>query len=281
MSKPGWPEFELFKGILREPSLEQNRLIVWIPEGIGGKKQSWERVSNVAGTEISEDLGIYSTAAVSIRACPKSAGFISGLILRFRQQSESQTWILPDGQEAEQIGTRRTDLLLVWSDEAAPLLDEVQIKSLWPQCQEIKKIAANLFLVRGVEIEPQSNIDQPEPPAITQETAIQFAEEMLATARQTHDRHREIVAMTDLGIVFTRIGETDRAVSMLEEALAFVRPIGDRSLESDVLDNLGLAVLQAGQPQRALDLFKLVLEYARTSGDRFAEKMAVRCGMIR
>jgi tetratricopeptide (TPR) repeat protein len=98
---------------------------------------------------------------------------------------------------------------------------------------------------------------------------------MLATARRTHDRRREILAMTDLGIVFTRIGETDRAVSMLEEALALVRPIGDRSLESDVLDNLGLAMLQAGQPQRALDLFKLVLEHARTAPDRFPEKTAV------
>jgi len=268
----GWKKLDLFKGILREPSLDENRLIVWIPEAIGGKAQSWERVSNVAGAEISENRGVYSTAAVSIRACPKKTGLIGGLIRRFRQQSESQTWILPNGQEAEQIGTRWTDLLLAWSDETTALLDEAQIKSLWPQCQEIKKIAANLFLVRGAEL--QSRIDQLEPPAITQETAVQLAEEMLATARRAQDRRREIVAMTDLGIVFTRIGETDRAVSLLEEALALVRPIGDRLLESDVLENLGLALLQAGEPQRSLDLLKPVLEYARTAGDRFAEKMA-------
>src|SRR5262245_30408907 len=75
-------------------------------------------------------------------------------------------------------------------------------------------------------------------------------------------------------MVFTRIGETERAVSLLEEALTLVGSMGDRALESDVLDSLGMAVLQAGQPQRSLDLFKLVLEHARTAGDRFAERMA-------
>jgi|SRR5260370_1184706 len=57
-----WQKLELFKGILREPSLDGNRLIIWIPEAIEGKAQSWERVSNIAGAEISEDRGVYSTA---------------------------------------------------------------------------------------------------------------------------------------------------------------------------------------------------------------------------
>jgi hypothetical protein len=198
----------LIEGILREPSPDENRLIVWIPEAIGAKPQVWERVSNVAGAEIFEYQGIYSTAAVSMRACAKKAGFIGGLIRHFRQQSESRTWILPNGQEAEQTGTRRTDLLLVWSDEHASLSDDSQIRSRWPQCQEIQKIADNLFLVKGVGIEAKSSTDQAEPPTITQEIAIQLADEMLASARRAHDRHREITALTDLGIVFTRIGDT-------------------------------------------------------------------------
>jgi tetratricopeptide (TPR) repeat protein len=98
---------------------------------------------------------------------------------------------------------------------------------------------------------------------------------MLAKARRTGDRRREIIAITDLGIVFTRIVKTDHAISILEEALALVRPMNDRALESDVLDNLGLAVLQAVQPRRALELFEPVLEYARAACDRLAEKMAL------
>ena len=57
-----WQKLELFKGILREPSPDGSRLIVWIPGAIGEKAQKWERVSNIAGAETSEDRGIYSTA---------------------------------------------------------------------------------------------------------------------------------------------------------------------------------------------------------------------------
>jgi hypothetical protein len=101
----------------------------------------------------------------------------------------------------------------VWSNEHASLSDDSQIKSRWPQCQEIQEIAANLFLVKGVGIEAKASTDQAEPSTITQEIAIKLAEEMLASARRANDRRREITAMTDLSIVFTRIGETDGMVN--------------------------------------------------------------------
>ena len=37
MSKRDWGELEVLQGILREPSPEENRLIVWIPETIAGR----------------------------------------------------------------------------------------------------------------------------------------------------------------------------------------------------------------------------------------------------
>ncbi len=157
MSKCNWQELELFEGILREPSPDESRLIVWIPESIGGKSQDWERVSNVAAAKIFEDQGIYSTPAVSIRAGAQKSGLMRRLIRSFHQQSKSQTWILPNGQEAEQSGNRRTDLLLVWFAEPASLSDDSQIKSRWPQCQEIQGGDPNLF--RYVKNDATNRID--------------------------------------------------------------------------------------------------------------------------
>jgi len=58
------------------------------------------------------------------------------------------------------------------------------------------------------------------------------AAQLLAVARRTGDRRQEASALTDLGILHQREGDTQRAVTLLEEALAIVRQLGDRSREA-------------------------------------------------
>jgi tetratricopeptide (TPR) repeat protein len=182
---------------------------------------------------------------------------------------------MPSGEMADQIGTRRCDLILAWpKDDGAPL-DEARFKSRWPESQGIQKVAENLFLVRGVEI---GGVKEQGPQAIVSspnESPARQAEEVLAAARRAGDMRRLVSALTDLGIVLTRERKAQKAVELLEEALSLVGPLGDRALESDVLDNLGMAVMAVSQPQRALELFQQGLGDARIAGDRFAEKMAL------
>lgn len=101
------------------------------------------------------------------------------------------------------------------------------------------------------------------------------AEQLLAAARQAGDRRREVLALTDLGVVYTRGGDPRQAVVHLESALAIVRQFPDRPRESDVLRNLGMAVLSTGDVRRGLELLQHSLALARQTGDRFEEKLTL------
>src|SRR5262245_53274942 len=108
MRKPVWPELHLDEGILREPSPDANRIIVWIPEKPDGEFRCWERVSNVPGEEATLDEGICAAAATSIRARQRVQGLLGKLLQPFRRSAAAHTWILPNGESAEEYGERQT-----------------------------------------------------------------------------------------------------------------------------------------------------------------------------
>src|SRR5712692_2528950 len=272
MRKPDWSRITFIDGILWEPIPDEDRLVFWLPAERQQGSGCWERVATIAGAKANIEQGIGAIAATSIRA--RRLGFFDRLRQRIRPGSATQAWTLPTGQSLEQVGGRLNDLVLAWADDGAEAIDDARIKTRWPQSQGSQKIAGNLFLVRGVETPESKDIPGPVAP-VAQESPIQLAEQMLTTARRSRDDRRITSALTDLGIVLTRQGNSPKAVPLLEEALALVRQLGDRSLESDVLNNLGMAVLMARQPQRALELFQQGLENARSARDRFAEKIAL------
>jgi tetratricopeptide (TPR) repeat protein len=271
MSFPDWRKLKLRRGILAEPIPESNRLVLWL-SAAPGKSIVWERVSTLAGSKITENEGIFSVAASSIQATKR--GFLGRIWQKTRPRSATQLWILPNGQSADQVGTRRSDLLLVWPEEEATL-DEARLRSRWPQYEEVQKIADNLFLVRGVLQSSSEGQEKSTGLLPGVEPSIQVAEQRLAAARYEHDRRRELAALTDLGVVLTGQGNAQRAVGLLEEARALARQLGDPGAESDVLDNLGLALLNAGRAQDALEPLGQALETARVASCRFAEKVAL------
>ncbi len=80
------------------------------------------------------------------------------------------------------------------------------------------------------------------------------------------------MALTDLGIVFLRGGEANRALVILEEAQTMGRKLADRALEFDAQTNLALALLAVGQPGPAQKILGEALAFARETGDPFSEK---------
>ncbi len=196
MRQPDWQKLEPEPGVLREPCSDPHRLMVWLPEPSDDKVPCWERVSNLGDMEIIEERGICWAPATSIRAKPKIAKLFGGLVRRFRRAAEAQTWILPDGQPAEQVGTRRTDLILVWSEAGLPLA-EAQIQERWLQAQRIKKIAGHLFVLAGIEAKPER-------PLLPSGNPRQQAEHLLGSARQAGDRRRLASALADRGVVLLR-----------------------------------------------------------------------------
>ncbi len=274
MGLSDWRNLVLNEGVLSERTGHDQRIVLWLPGSRHDGFQHWERISSVARAEVRVEQWISAVAATAIQARQPIRSFLGNLVQRFRKSVE-RSWMLPNGESAEQVGDRQCDLLLVWSEKDGEPLDEARIKYRWPECQRSEKLGSNLYLVCGVEgpgSEPESPALPAQPP---QESPVQVAEKMLAAARRAGDRRQEASALTDFGILLTRSGKAQHAVALLEEALTLVRQFGDRALESDVLDNQGMAVLAAGQPGRALELFRQGLESARVAGDQFAEKMTL------
>ena len=272
MSKPDWRNLALKEGVLREPTLGNDHLVFWLPGSREGGFQNWERVSCTANAQIAIKQGICAVAATTIHARQPIRGFFGKLLARFQRTTGDGSWVLPNGESAEQCGERQTDRLLVWPQEQSDSLDENRIKSLWPQMKGLQKIARNLFLVSGVEssLDPKE-IQQKLPPACPRAVA----EQMLREARGIGNRRREASALADLGAAHLHERDAKRAVPVLEQALAITRELGDRSLETEVLGSLGLANLALGQRQRAFGIIEQELAYARASSNQFAIKLAL------
>jgi tetratricopeptide (TPR) repeat protein len=268
MRRPDFLKLHLDEGVLREPSPDGSRIIVWLPGSIDGDVRYWERIANVAGADIDVAQGTCATAATLIRARQRLHGLFGRLLGKLRKPTGDPSWVLPNGEAAEQCGERQTDVVLVWPEDETASLEERQVRARWPEGKRFQKVGPGLFLVAGIEPRaPGSEVPQGSP--------REQAEQLLSAARQSGNRGAEATALTDLGISYQRSGDARRAVAHLEEALAIASQLGDPARENDVRDNLGLALLAAGQPQRALELLEQVLAYARNAGDRFQEKITL------
>jgi tetratricopeptide (TPR) repeat protein len=273
MKTPDWRNFVFDDGILPEPISDGNRLVLWLPRDSDGGIQYWERVGNVVRAETSAEGGLFATPATSVRARQRTRGGLGHFLRRLGQSKERRDFLLPNGIASEQCGERRTDLLLVWSEDMGGLLDEARVKSRCPEGKGFQKLGPNLYLVSGVET-PRARVE-PESQEQPMASPRARAEQLLASARRAGDRPKEATALTDLGMTLLSEGDTGGAIGALESALAIARELRDPARESDVIGNLGMATLAIGQPAHARNMFEQELAYARATGDRFSEKVAL------
>ncbi len=269
MKLPDWRTLGLVADTLREATPDPNRLVLWLPAGGEKGVRLWRRVGNLPGAEVTTSHGLCATAATAVCASQSVRGLLGKWWARLRGRPAGEpTWVLPNGERAEQQGERQVDLLLVWAEDAGAPLAEAQVRAGWPQGREFRRLGTGLFLLAGVE--PPAG-GEPLPPACPREEA----EGLLVAARQTGDQYRQAVALNDLGVACTGGSDALRPVALLEEALALAGRLGDRTLEADVLGNLGLALLGIGEAGRALALLEQALALARSNGDRYGEKAAL------
>ncbi len=195
----------LSPGILQEPIADGDQVIIWLPETGSGQSGYWERIATVPRVKTEHDTTLSYLQATSIRA--RTLHPWAKLWRGIRPGSKGQTWTLPNGQSAEQIGSRRNDVVLAWAQDGSPPLDEAGLKSHWPQSETVEKIGDNLFLIRGVESptpetasEPAAQLTAPEspsPPSPLPPRARgedEEAEQALSAARQSGDKLRIVHA---------------------------------------------------------------------------------------
>ena len=101
--------------------------------------------------------------------------------------------------------------------------------------------------------------------------AIGLYEERLVIAREIGDRRGAGNALGNLGLAYADLGETRRAIGYHEEQLVIAREIGDRRGEGNALGNLGIAYAALGETRRAIGLYEERLVIAREIGDRRGE----------
>ncbi len=260
----------LHEAVIPEGALGGDRIVLWVPGARNEGFQHWNRINNLPRAEITVSQGLCATSAVCIPMRQAGQGLLSKFFRPFRRSKETQVWTLPNGQTAEQDGTIKTDFILVWKEDNGPV-DEARVRAQWPQSQTIQQLGENLFLVSGIAPPAAPGQTAQLPP---EECPTPAAARLLTAARQSGDRRKQALALTDLGILL-RTEDTKRATAYLEEALAITRELGDRSAERDVLAHLGLALFALGQAERALECLDQSLRYAREGSDVFAEKMAV------
>ncbi len=265
-------EPRLDEGIVREPVTDGHALAVWLPLERDATTQVWERMGSVPHTEFTVEPSIQGMAVTAVRVRQEISGRWGRLFQRLRRRSDGHTWVLPDGSTAEQIGQRRTDLLLVWTEDVARKLDTAWLQSRWPTSREVRKLGNSLFVVYGVTPPDPGNAAEQ---ARAQSCPNLVAERLLGEARQVGDRQKEILALIDLGLAYVHQGNPSRALETLEQALTLSRQHGEPALEGEIVGHLGLAWLRAGQPMRALTWLEKRLAQVRASEDRFATRIVL------
>jgi tetratricopeptide (TPR) repeat protein len=269
-----WQELTVDPGILREPAADGGRIVLWVPGERDGAFQHWERIGSVARAEISEEGGLCSIAATSVPARQRTIGVLGKLLGRLRESKGSRALALPNGESAEPCGERATDLLLVWGADEGDPLDEARIQSRWPEARRYRRLGPRFFLVGGLGAKPAAAA-APLPLPAGDGNPRPLAEQLLTGARQDGDRVKEVMALTDLGIISLNEGDYRRAITLFDQVLPLARQLGDAAKESDIMGNLGMALLYVQQPGRARQLFDHTLAHARSTGDPMAEKVAL------
>jgi len=93
----------------------------------------------------------------------------------------------------------------------------------------------------------------------------------LHAARHTGDQSGEAHALTNLGVVYWRLGSYQQAAGHFQQALALAREIGDQVGEARTLGNLGLVCQRQARYQQAVEYQQQTLALFRKIGHRDGE----------
>ncbi len=104
---------------------------------------------------------------------------------------------------------------------------------------------------------------------------IQWREIGLTASRLLEDRAAESRHLGNLGLAYSDLGETQRAIELAEASLKIARDIADRGIESKLLSNLGLAYKNLGDMWKSMELYNQCLTMARELRDRRLEGIAL------
>ncbi|HSK80218.1 MAG TPA: CHAT domain-containing tetratricopeptide repeat protein, partial [Thermoanaerobaculia bacterium] len=100
-------------------------------------------------------------------------------------------------------------------------------------------------------------------------------QEALAVARTSGNQIQEAIVLSNLGLLYTDMGEPHKGLEPLTAALELARRRGDRDSQFIALNNIGYAYDRLADTQRALRSYEEALSVARTLGSPREEGIAL------
>src|SRR6185295_1598916 len=127
-----------------------------------------------------------------------------------------------------------------------------------------KRAAAEKLLNEGLQLNDEGTKE-------SLETAIRKFTEVLLLFRREHDASGEAVALNNIGLIYGKLGEKQKALDNYAQALPLFRVVRDRIGEAMALNNIGAIYNDLGEKQRALDYLVQALPLRRSTGDQAGE----------
>ena len=101
--------------------------------------------------------------------------------------------------------------------------------------------------------------------------ALEYLGQSLPLDRATGDREQEATTIHNLGSVYSDLGEQQKALEYYSQSLPVFRAVGNRSREAITLNNIGGVYSDLGEQQKALEYYSQSLPLRRAVGDRSGE----------
>ncbi|MDB9513042.1 CHAT domain-containing protein, partial [Kamptonema animale CS-326] len=89
------------------------------------------------------------------------------------------------------------------------------------------------------------------------------------------DRAGEATSLNNIGLVYSELGEKQKALEYYSQSLPLRRVVGDRAGEATSLNNIGLVYSELGEKQKALEYYSQSLSLRRVVGDRVGEALSL------
>jgi CHAT domain-containing protein/Tfp pilus assembly protein PilF len=110
--------------------------------------------------------------------------------------------------------------------------------------------------------------------------AITLYERVLTSARSSHSRRHEGLALGQMGTAYKNLGDYTRAMELHKQALAIKRETGDQIEIAKTLSNMGLVDEAEGNCEEALTLYAQSLDiFTRSNSPRFAASVLNNQGL--
>ena len=133
-----------------------------------------------------------------------------------------------------------------------------------PSGQDRARMAAEQMLFEAAQLQVQGSAD-------SSKTAIQKYLASLPLWRTAGDRYEEALTLDSVGLVYSSLGEKQKALDYLNQAVPLRRAVGDRAGEASTVNNIGFVYDALGEKQKALDYYNQSLVLWRAVGDRADE----------